>query len=77
VEEDNECLPILEIAVPAERLGRGAVDVCRRLREGTPRCFVGHGGLAAGKLLINPLHLTDATAAQLATRLREELTPAR
>lgn len=70
-----ECLPILEITVDEQKLGRTAFDVCRRLRDGAPPCYVGHVGLPEGKLFINPLHLNDERAAQLARRLREELTP--
>ena len=54
-------------------LGRTAVEVCRRLRDGSPPCYVGHWALDEGKLLLNPLHLNDERAAELARRLREEL----
>lgn len=70
-----ECLPILEIKIDETALGRTAFDVCRALRAGSPPCYVGHVGLPEGKLLINPLHLNDRRAAELARRLREELTP--
>jgi D-glucosaminate-6-phosphate ammonia-lyase len=69
----GECLPILEITVDESALGRSALEVCRRLRAGTPPCYVGHAGLKDGKLIINPLHLDDQSAAALARRLREEL----
>jgi L-seryl-tRNA(Ser) seleniumtransferase len=72
-DSDGESLPILEVAVDESKLGRTAFDVCRRLREGSPPCYVGHGGLAEGKLAINPLHLNDESATVLARRLREEL----
>lgn len=65
--------PLLEIAVNAVRLGRSALEVCRRLRHGSPPCYVGHGKLSEGKLVINPLHLNDVRTTALAARLREEL----
>ena len=70
-----ECLPILEITIDERALGRTAFDVCRALRAGSPPCYVGHVGLPEGKLMINPLHLDERRAAELARRLREELTP--
>jgi L-seryl-tRNA(Ser) seleniumtransferase len=73
-ENQPECLPMLEIAVDERRLGRTAVEVCRRLRAGTPPCYVGHWALDEGQLLLNPLHLDDAKAKTLARRLQEELT---
>ena len=72
---DGQTQPVLEIAVDERALGRTAVDVCRRLRAGTPPCYVGHGALYEGKLIINPLHLDEASTGVLARRLREELTP--
>ena len=74
-ESDGECLPILEIAVDEKELGRTAMDVCRSLRAGSPPCYVGHAGLGEGKLIINPMHLDEHNTAELARRLREELTP--
>ncbi|HEX3726649.1 MAG TPA: aminotransferase class V-fold PLP-dependent enzyme [Pirellulales bacterium] len=68
-----ECLPLLEIVVDHRGLGRSALEVCRRLRAGSPPCYVGHAGLREGKLIINPLHLDDVRAAELARRLKEEL----
>jgi D-glucosaminate-6-phosphate ammonia-lyase len=66
--------PLLEILIIENRLGRTAFEVCRRLRRGSPPCYVGHGKLSEGKLVVNPLHLDDARTAALAARLREELT---
>jgi D-glucosaminate-6-phosphate ammonia-lyase len=74
-EAKSECLPTLEIVVEEETLGRTAIEVCRRLRAGSPPCYVGHWALDEGKLLLNPLHLDDPRASELARRLREELTP--
>ena len=74
---DGECPPMLEIKLDEKRLGRTAFDVCRALRAGSPPCYVGHVGLPEGKLLIHPLHLNDARTAELARRLREELSGGR
>jgi L-seryl-tRNA(Ser) seleniumtransferase len=70
---DGERLPLLFIDVDEQQLGRSALEVCRRLRAGSPPCYVGHAGLAEGRLTINPLHLDDARTSELARRLREEL----
>lgn len=69
VAADGETVPLLEIKV-----GEGALEVCRHLRQGQPPVFVGHGLLHEGKLVVNPLHLDDAQAQVLARRLREEMT---
>jgi D-glucosaminate-6-phosphate ammonia-lyase len=66
----DECLPILEIGIDDSSR---AFDVCRKLRNGRPPIYVGHGSLAEGKLVIHPLHLSDANTAILIRRLREEL----
>jgi len=71
---EDEPPPVLEITVDEATLGRSALEVCRRLRRGSPPCYVGHGKLSEGKLVINPLHLNDARTTALAARLREELT---
>jgi L-seryl-tRNA(Ser) seleniumtransferase len=73
-EGDGETLPNLEIAIDAQRLGRNAFDVCRRLRRGTPPAYVGHGRLSQGILMINPLCLNPDRTEALARRLHEELT---
>ncbi|MDA1257483.1 MAG: aminotransferase class V-fold PLP-dependent enzyme [Chloroflexi bacterium] len=70
---DGESFPILDITVDESQAGRNAFDVCRSLRNGTPPVYVGHGKLAQGTLVVNPLHLDDATADTLARRVREEL----
>ena len=66
--EDGETPPTLLICVPGS-----ALDVCQRLRQGTPPIYVSHGRLHEGKLLVNPTCLRDGDAAVLAARLREEL----
>ena len=43
------------------------------LRRGKPSVQVNHGQLAAGKLIIHPLHLNEQRTATLIRRLREEL----
>jgi D-glucosaminate-6-phosphate ammonia-lyase len=73
VPADGQSLPILELTVDEAALGRTASDVCRRLRQGKPSVHVGHGKLAEGKLVINPLHLNEPRTATLLGRLREEL----
>lgn len=71
---EDQPTPTLEIAIDESRLGRSAWEVCRRLRRGSPPCYVGHGKLSERKIVINPLHLDEARTAALAARLREELT---
>jgi len=73
VPPDGESLSTLEIIVDDQALGRSATEVCRRLRAGKPPVQVGHGKLAEGKLVVNPLHLNEARTATLLRRLREEL----
>jgi L-seryl-tRNA(Ser) seleniumtransferase len=73
VPADGESVPLLEIALDEVALGRSALEVCRRLRRGTPPVYPGHGLLHEGKLVINPLHLTDERTRLLIGRLREEL----
>jgi D-glucosaminate-6-phosphate ammonia-lyase len=66
--------PVLEISVNEAELGRSALEVCQRMRHGSPPCYVGHAKLSEGKLVVNPLHLDDDRTAVLAARIREELT---
>jgi D-glucosaminate-6-phosphate ammonia-lyase len=70
---DGQTLPVLEIMLE-KPLGRPALEICRSLRRGRPPIYVGHGALADGKLIINPLHLNEERTAVLTRRLREELT---
>jgi D-glucosaminate-6-phosphate ammonia-lyase len=70
---DRQLPPLLEIAIKSE-LGRSAFEVCRRLRQGSPPVYVGHGSLDAGILIIHPLHLNESRTKELLRRLREELT---
>lgn len=72
---DGQSLPLLEITVDETALKRTALEVCRSLRRGDPPIQVGHGALHEGKLIVNPMHLTDEQTTILAHRLREELTP--
>lgn len=50
--------PLLEIAIPASH-ERSAEEICRRLRDGTPPVYVGHGQLAEGILVLNPVCVRD------------------
>ena len=74
VPADGESLPLLEIVLEGATAGDAAFDLCRRLRRGKPPIQVGHGFLHEGKLMVNPLHLSDEKTAVLARRLHEELT---
>ena len=65
--------PQLEIVVAESSLRRTAFDICRALREGTPRIYVGHGRLSDGRLFVHPLCLNGQRAGEVARRLREEL----
>ena len=71
--DDGESFPLLDIAVDGDATGKTAFEICRALREGSPPVYPGHGKLAQGTLVINPLHLDDASADALARRIREEL----
>jgi L-seryl-tRNA(Ser) seleniumtransferase len=64
---------LLEITVDEAAIGRDAFEVCRRLRGGSPPIYVGHGQLAEGVLVVNPLCLDEVQTGQLASRLRDEL----
>ncbi len=66
---EEESMPTLEIQV----VKQSAIEVCRRLRHGSPPIYVGHGKLDRGRLIIDPLHLDEQTLPRLAQRLREEL----
>jgi len=70
----EERSPVLTITIDEAAVGRGALEICRGLRNGTPPVYVGHGRLAEGCLVVNPLCLDDAMALELARRTREELT---
>jgi L-seryl-tRNA(Ser) seleniumtransferase len=72
---DGQRAPILEVVVAEQALRKTAFEICRALREGTPRIYLGHGQLDQGRLVIHPLCLTQSKSAQLAERLRAELTP--
>lgn len=72
---DGQRPPLLEVVVAEQTLRKSAFDICRTMRSGNPRIFVGHGLLAQGRLVIHPLCLTELLSAQVAERLRVELTP--
>ena len=71
--KDGESPVLLEITIDEARLGRTAFDVCRRLREGSPPIYVGHGKLPSGLLVIHPACLREEHVEPLARRLVEEL----
>jgi L-seryl-tRNA(Ser) seleniumtransferase len=71
--DDGESFPLLDITVDEDAAGRSAFDICAALRAGSPPVYPGHGKLAQGTLVVNPLHLDDASADALARRVREEL----
>lgn len=63
----------LEIHLDEAALGRSAFDVCQNLRNGSPPIYVGHGKLAEGILVVNPLCLNDESISVLSGRLQDEL----
>jgi len=65
---DGERWPLLEVAV-----GESAFAVCRRLRNGSPPVYVGHGRLSEGRLIVNPFCLREDQVPVLAERLKEEI----
>lgn len=67
---DGQSYPLLEITLTGKKT---AFEVCRALRRGKPAVQVNHGQLAAGKLVVNPLHLNDERTAMLIRRLQAEI----
>lgn len=70
---DSENLPRLEVTLDEESLCLTAFEVCRRLRNGSPPVYVGHGKLADGILVVNPVCLREEQMEPLCKRLREAL----
>ncbi len=70
---DGESPPRLEIALDEQRLGRSALEVCRRLRSGHPPVYVGHARLRDGVLVIHPQCISDDLVQPLSRRLAQEL----
>jgi L-seryl-tRNA(Ser) seleniumtransferase len=70
---DGQSPPRLEIALNERQLGRSAFEVCRRLRQGKPPIYVGHGKLSEGVLVIRPTCLQDSQIEPLIRRLIGEL----
>ena len=66
---EDEQVPLLEITL----LKADALEICRALRKGNPPIYVGHGQLAQGKLVINPMCLDRDAAETIARRLCQEL----
>ena len=73
--DHGQSLPLLRITIDSRVLGRSALEVCRRLRAGTPSVQAGHGQLSQNRLVINPMHLNNERTSILTSRLVEELTP--
>lgn len=71
---DGEVMPSLEIAVNQARLGRSAMEVCRRLRQGQPSVHVGQRYLYEGRLMLHPMLIRPDDVDTLIDRLRKELT---
>lgn len=70
--DDEEGPPVLEIRL-GEDCQSTALDVCRRLRRGTPPIYVGHGKLDEGTLVIHPFCLGRMHAEVIGSRLVEEI----
>jgi D-glucosaminate-6-phosphate ammonia-lyase len=70
IPSDGQSYPLLEITLTGNQC---AFDMCRALRHGKPSVQVNHGQLAAGKLVVNPLHLNEERTQVLIRRLQEEL----
>lgn len=70
---DGESPPRLEIQIIGGQAERKAFEIARALRAGKPPIYVGHVGLSAGKLIVNPVCLRDDQIAALAKRLVEEI----
>ena len=73
--DDGETPPRLVVYVAGSG-DNSALEVCRRLRQGSPPVYVSHGSLHEGALVINPTCLTAEDTEVLALRLREELAAA-
>ncbi len=73
VSPGGEGFPLLHVSLHGPNAGRAALELCRRLRHGTPPVYVGHRLLHQGTLLVHPMHLDDCAADTLARRLRDEL----
>jgi len=70
---ESEATPLLEIHVAEATSGRTAFQVCRNLRNGNPRVYVGHSKLNQEILVINPACLNENTIAPLITGLQQAL----
>lgn len=69
-----------ELIVPADgesppqlwlQVGPRAWDLCRRLRHGSPRIYLGHAHLDDGILTIHPMHLTAERVGLVAEAIRQ------
>jgi D-glucosaminate-6-phosphate ammonia-lyase len=67
--------PVLALEIDAPRLGLGAGDLTRRLREGRPPVLLSERFAPAGILLVEASALDEADDALLADRIRAALGP--
>ena len=65
--------PTLTVQLSGDRSRDTAFDICRALRAGHPKVFVGHGQLERGRIVVNPMCFDEGQAELLASRLREEV----
>jgi D-glucosaminate-6-phosphate ammonia-lyase len=70
--KDDQSAPIMEIQLQQE-CPHSAVELCRRLRAGSPPIYVGHGKLGDGILVIDSLCLNLQDAERVGQRLHQEL----
>ena len=68
---EEEPTPRMEIRLD-RNCPHSAIDLCRRLRAGSPPVYVGHGKLHAGILVVDPLCLSIEDAEVIGQRLQEE-----
>jgi len=64
--------PLLTISIPTAH-PRSAEEICRRLRNGSPSVYLGHGQLAQGELVFNPVCVSDEDAIIAGQAIRNAL----
>jgi len=72
---DEDRIPLLEIAIDEQLLGRNAFEITKQLRCATPSVYVNESRLHEGVLVLNPLGLEDRLVDALIERLRALATP--
>ncbi len=70
---DEERCPILEVVI-APQARSTAMEICCRLRRGSPPIYLGHGRLHDGILVVHPLCLSQEDADIVGQRLKVALT---